>query len=83
MNVRTLINLLQEVNPDREVIMSKDAEGNSYSPLHLLWFGAYRADGWSGEVGLENLTDEDKDAGYSEEDVITDGVPAVVLTPTN
>ena len=84
MKVRELIEQLQKIDPDREVIMAGDAEGNNYSPLYSLWEGAYRADTtWSGEVGFESLTDEDREAGYSEEDVIEDGVPAVILCPVN
>lgn len=36
-----------------------------------------------GTVGLEELTEEDIEDGYDEEDVIPDGQPAIILTPTN
>jgi len=76
--------LLGEPDQTREVIMSKDAEGNGYSPLHGMWCGRYRAEStWSGEVGLEGLDDEMRKRGYSDEDVATDGVPALILTPVN
>lgn len=82
MKVRELIEQLQKIDPEREVIMAGDAEGNSYTPLSSLWEGAYRAEmPWFGQVGLESLTDEDREAGYGEEDVIEDGVPAVILCP--
>jgi hypothetical protein len=32
MKVQELIAILQELNPGSEVVMSKDAEGNEYSP---------------------------------------------------
>lgn len=32
---------------------------------------------------MECLTDDDRRHGFTEEDVITDGVPAIILTPTN
>jgi hypothetical protein len=84
MKVKTLLDLLKEVDPDRKVIMSKDSEGNSYSPLYSIWFGAYRPEStWGGEVGLEELTEEDIAHGYSEDDVISDGQSAVILQPTN
>lgn len=83
MKVRELIELLSKHEPDRVVVMSRDAEGNGYSPLARMWTGAYRAQAtWSGEVGLERLTPEAKDEGYTEFDVIS-GEPALVLSPVN
>ena len=76
--------LLGEPDQTREVIMAKDAEGNDYSPLHGSWCGKYRADTtWSGDVGLEGLDDELRQRGYTDEDVMDDGVPALILTPVN
>ena len=34
-----------------------------------------------GEIGLEVLTEEKKKQGYTEEDVMTEGVKAVILSP--
>ncbi len=82
--VKRLIKLLQAEDEDRIVIMSSDSEGNSYSPLASLGTAAYRADTtWSGEVGMEKLTSADKKAGYTEEDVLEGGKPALILQPTN
>ena len=82
MTVKKLIEKLQMEDPDRLVVCQKDPEGNGYSPLEDWWTGAYRAETtWSGEAGLETLTDENREAGYSEEDVIADGVPALFLVP--
>lgn len=83
MNVRDLKKLLEDVDDNREVVLSSDAEGNGHSPLGGYWRCAYRAENtWSGEVGYEpgaELPD-----GYDpEDDVIHDGVPALVLQPTN
>lgn len=86
MKVSELIELLKEVDPDREVVMNSDGEGNSKSPMYTLYEAAYRPDTtWSGETGLEVLTEEDIENGYSEEDVLEgDGVvPCIVLCPTN
>ena len=84
MKVSELIEQLKQVDPDREVVMASDAEGNSHSPLYSLWEGRYRAETtWNGEVGMESLTDEDCERGYTDEDVMDDGVPAVILCPTN
>lgn len=81
MTVRELLAQLQQEDPDRIVVMASDSEGNSHSPLARLWRGAYKAETtWSGEVGLEKLTKEDRDQGYCEDDVLK-GQPALVLRP--
>lgn len=51
MKVKELIELLSEFNPESLVILSKDGEGNSFSPLTDLGDGVYVADStWSGFV---------------------------------
>jgi hypothetical protein len=84
MTVKELIQTLQEVeNQDRLVVCQSDPEGNEFSPLADLWEGAYKAEtDWYGEAGMEKLTQQDIEDGYSEEDVL-DGVPAIMLVPTN
>lgn len=82
MTVKELIERLQQEDPERLVVIQKDAEGNAPSPLEGWWPGAYRAETtWSGEAGLDKLTAQDRKEGYSEEDVIEDGVPALFLLP--
>ena len=85
MKVKELIELLKQEDPEKEVIMSKDGEGNNFSPFAD--FGnvdTYLADStWSGEVGFSELTEELKKDGYEEEDILPDGVPALVLYPVN
>ena len=84
MTVKELIDALAKEDLNRLVIMAKDAEGNGYSPISHFWTGAYLDDtGWSGEAGLEKLTPEDEEGGYGEEDVISHGIPAVILCPMN
>lgn len=84
MTVADLIKALASEDPARLVVMAKDGEGNDYSPLSGTSRKSYRADTtWSGETGLEELTTEDIRQGYDEEDVISDGVPALVLWPVN
>lgn len=83
MKVKDLIKLLQKEDPNRLVVMSKDSEGNGFSPLADMSTESYAADStWSGEIGLEKLTPELEKKGYTEEDVL-DGKPALVLWPTN
>lgn len=58
MKVKELIELLQKEDPEREVVMSKDAEGNCFSPFVEFSTGTYTPDNtWSGEF----RSDEDKD----------------------
>ena len=89
MTTKELIAKLKADDPKgtRIVIMSRDSEGNGYSPLADISTGAYVADStWSGEVGLEELDDEARKEGYTEDDVKLpeDGaVPCLVLHPVN
>jgi hypothetical protein len=76
MTVADLIAKLQSVDPRRMVVLSCDAEGNGYSPLHSCWEGAYK----DGDAGLDKLTAEDKRAGFSDEDIL-EGEPAMIFTP--
>lgn len=83
MTVKELIELLKLESDDRLVVMSKDGEGNDFSPLADYSTASYVADStWSGEIGLERLTPELRKQGYSEDDV-KHGIPALVLWPTN
>lgn len=85
MNVGELIEHLKGYDLATLIVMSKDGEGNSFSPLANPGDGAYTADTtWSGEVQLLKLTDELRAEGYAEEDVGgPESVPCVVLWPTN
>lgn len=86
MTVRDLIAALSKMDPDRIVIIQKDAEGNGYSPLRAEGVddnAVYAAETtWYGEVGIQTLTPHLKSFGYSEMDVGA-GVPCVVLVPVN
>ena len=88
MLVEELVEKLQQLDPKREVVLAKDTEGNSYSPLWEVEGEnvAYEAETtYSGRKVLEKLTDELAARGWSEEDVASgDGaIPAVILWPTN
>jgi hypothetical protein len=63
----------QGLDPYHEIILAKDSEGNSFSPLASLSFGDYQADStWSGDfVSKENFEGE----GFK--------VNALCLWPTN
>ena len=85
MKVKELIELLKQENQEKLVIMSSDGEGNSFSPL--CDFGdtdCYLADStYSGEMGYSKLTKKQKADGYGAGDILTNGVPALVIYPTN
>jgi hypothetical protein len=69
MTVAALIQYLQTVDPSWRVVMSKDAEGNDYSPLRIVEAAHYEEEStWSGTV-----LDEDEDGGE----------PVVCLWPVN
>lgn len=84
MKVKALIAILKKMDPDRVVVLQKDAEGNGYSPLEGVDDNAlYSADStWSGEVGYERLSKKMRAQGYGDED-IGHGEKAVVLFPVN
>ena len=88
MKVSQLIEELEKLEKDRIIIISKDAEGNSFSPLSSVWKGLYKSDPdreWEGEVSEEVLTKEMREQGFEEEDILQgdDAVSAVILTPVN
>ena len=83
MKVRELIKLLLQQNQDSEVIMSKDAEGNNFSPFSDLNSGKYEPNStWSGQY-LSDCWDKNEDPedwGIYQE---SDGVKSVCLWPVN
>lgn len=85
MTVQGLIEVLRSYDPEALVVMARDAEGNSYSPLSAHAVMSYDAETpCSGEVYLENLSDNDRALGYTEEDLAPDSaIKAVVLWPAN
>jgi hypothetical protein len=70
MNVTELIAQLNTYNPDTEIIISRDSEGNGFSPVDEVAFGLYAAKG-GGEV---YRLDEEGIAGRS-------AIKAVILYP--
>lgn len=85
MKVRELLAALSEADPDAEVIMQKDAEGNGYSPLAVVDLEAvYVPDTtWSGEVLSLSWTAYDADMEQSEWDEMRARPRCVVLAPVN
>lgn len=74
-----LMQLLQPLNDNDIIVLSNDQEGNSYRKLECVDVARYYAD--YGNVGLRELTDADREAGYTEDDLMQhpDAVDAIVL----
>ena len=64
--------------PDRDVILQNDSEGNGYNLVGGYWCGIYNRE--YDEVGLEKLTSELIEEGYTESD-IKEGEPSIFLVP--
>lgn len=76
MKVKELIKLLKKVDQNFEVILSKDGEGNCYSPACDLIEVDYAAENtWSGDIYTEDYAEEDPDYIFEPN--------AVVLYPTS
>lgn len=86
MKVSELIALLDKFNPNAQVILQKDAEGNGYSPLSDVDDGLYNATStWSGDFypfqfSADENGFEDHEWAQMRED---DTLQAVVLAPIN
>ena len=79
MTVRELVAALNDIDQTRLVVLSADEEGNCYQLLQGMESSLYSAK--EGEVGPERLTPDLVRQGFTEEDVMSDGVPAVVFYP--
>jgi len=78
MKIKELVEILQSFDQDGIVMMASDPEGNKYSALDTYWDGA--SDGEK-EVGLWELTEEDKANGFTEDDILEEGKRCIVLCP--
>lgn len=83
--IATLVQLQAEGHGANIVVIAKDGEGNNYSPLaDVDESHVYMADStWSGDIGYAALTDELREMGYTDDDVMADGKPALILWPVN
>jgi hypothetical protein len=79
MTVAELIEVLQGLDPDRKVILQKDAEGNGFSPFGDWYEALYRAEStWSGEV----LHPQDIEDGEYDDETLEAAEKVVVFWPT-
>lgn len=81
MKVKELIEILTTVDPEEDVLLAIDSEGNRYHLLSEVSVNQYKWDGdYNAEVGIRELTPELQAQNYSEEDVYGDK-PCVILWP--
>lgn len=74
--------LLKEQDPNALVVLSRDEEGNGFSELGDVATNMnFAKDGYDGNVGYRELTPKLKKLGYTEEDLLEDGKPCIVLWP--
>ena len=85
MKVKELIEELSKLDPESQVILQKDAEGNGYSPLYAVDGDAvYLSDStWSGDVYSTNWTADDADMDAEEWAEMLKKHRCVVLAPVN
>jgi len=78
MTVKDLIEKLEKQDPEAVIVLSNDEEGNGFSALASIDEGSYDED--TGEYGPAKLSDEDREAGLSDEDIVR-GKKAICLWP--
>lgn len=85
MRVKALLEALSGANPEAEVILQQDAEGNGYSPLYAVDVDAvYVPDcTWSGTAYSMEWSASDADMSRSEWAVVKAMPRCVVLAPVN
>ncbi len=83
MKVCELIDLLKSCNPDDVVLLSIDPEGNNFHELAAAepMRRPEHDGGQHGDPQLRQLSEEDMELGYDEEDVCRVGQDVVVLWP--
>ena len=84
MNVKELIDYLLGFDPETEIVIQKDAEGNGYSPLAGADVGHYIPDStWSGDFYDVDWTADDCCMDDDEFEEMKNRPRAVVLYPVN
>lgn len=82
MKIRELIKQLKQLSdkhPDAILVMSGDPEGNYFHVLSEIEYMVYMPD--QKVVAYAELTAELRRQGYTEDDVSSSGIPAIVLWP--
>lgn len=81
MKAKQLKEILAQCDDDDVIIIASDPEGNSFHQLGELSVGVYAWDDEEEEIGIRKLTLELEKDGYSEEDVMKNGIFCTVLWP--
>lgn len=77
LTVAELLKILQGVNPSRIVVAAIDPEGNAFNPITAV---DVESSYYDGDCGPEKLTDELRDSGFGDEDIVQ-GISCIVLWP--
>ena len=84
MNVGELIKYLKGFNPETEIVLQKDSEGNGYSPLAGADEGYYVPDStWSGDFYDSSYTADDCFMDDDEFEEMQSRPKSIVLYPVN
>lgn len=85
MLVKELIEELSKCDPESELIMQKDSEGNGYSPLNGIDKDCYYIpdSSWSGDVYCKEWTAEENGLEEDEWEEIKKQRSCIVLFPIN
>ena len=85
MKVKTLIKQLSTLDPDLDILMVADPEGNSFNLLRQVGSDniGYTKSGYEYYICQRELTKKDSEAGYTEEDLGVDSKAkkCIVLWP--
>jgi hypothetical protein len=80
--IRHFINMINFKNIDLDNVIAhteaQDGIYNNYAGIELL---PMLYDDKSGMIGLSKLTQDAKNAGYTVDDIITTGIPCIVIYP--
>lgn len=84
MTVDELIEILKGMPGSHKVVMSKDGEGNGFSPLAVAEESMYEAETtYGGEIYLTDYQIEHDPMATEEDRAPEDAIPVVVLWPVN
>jgi len=80
MKVKELIEELNKVNPELEVLIARDEEGNGFSFLSGFGFGDFEADRWEVEF-YSWAKDEDGEEIYPSVEIKPEDATAICFWP--
>lgn len=84
MKVKDLKAVLDQLDPETDVILQRDSEGNGYSPLAAWGMATYVPDtGYSGEAFDDDWTAEDCAMEEDEYEEMRKNPLALILAPAN